>query len=89
MQSLKAVKRKSLIKELKELLNSTALKRAGMNGVSVKAYPQSILISMTEKRKQALGNGLCVGAGFIDFRKAFDTVSHPILSRKLQAIGIW
>ena len=44
---------------------------------------------MTVKRKQALANGLCVGAGFIDFGKAFDTVSHPILSRKLQAIGIW
>ena len=25
---------------------------------------------------------------FIDFQKAFDTVSHEILSRKLQAIGI-
>ena len=38
--------------------------------------------------EQALDNGRCVGAVFIDFQKAFYTVSHPILSRKLQAIGI-
>ena len=43
---------------------------------------------MTEKRKQTLDNGFCVGAVFIDFQKAFDTVLHPILSRKLHNIGI-
>ena len=48
-----------------------------------------MLISMTEKWKQALGNGLCVGAMFIDFQKSFDNVSRPILSHKLQAIGIF
>lgn len=43
-----------------------------------------------EKWKQALDNSLCIGAEFIDFQKAFETVSHliRILSRKLQAIGI-
>lgn len=34
----------SVLTLLKELLNSTALKRAGMNGVSVKAYPQKALL---------------------------------------------
>ena len=47
-----------------------------------------MLLPMTEKGKQALDNNSCVGAVFIDFQKALDTVSHPILSRKLQAIGI-
>ena len=32
--------------------------------------------------------GLTVGAIFIDFQKAFDTVSHEILSLKLHAVGI-
>ena len=45
-------------------------------------------LTMIEKWKQALNNSLCVGAEFIDFQKAFETVSHLILSRKLQAIGI-
>ena len=49
---------------------------------------ESMLISMTESWKLALDNGLPVGAVFIDFQKAFDTVSHSLLSRKLQAIGI-
>ena len=29
-----------------------------------------------------------MGVIFIDFRKAFDTVNHKILSYKLQAVGI-
>lgn len=41
------------------------------------------------RRKQALANGSRVGAVFIDFQKSFDTVSHPILLHKVQAIGIF
>ena len=47
-----------------------------------------MLISMTERWKIAIDNGLTVGAVFIDFQKAFDTVPHDILSYKLHAIGI-
>ena len=57
-----------------------AMLKTGINGVSVKGLSiQSMLISMTEEWKQALGNGLCVGAVFIDFQKSFDTVSHPVI----------
>ena len=57
-----------------------AMLKTGINGVSVKGLStQSMLISMTEEWKQALGNGLCVGAVFIDFQKSFDAVSHPVL----------
>ena len=35
---------------------------------------------MTEKWKLVMDKGLIVGAIFIDFQKAFDTVSHEILS---------
>ncbi|KAL9974522.1 hypothetical protein ACROYT_G011567 [Oculina patagonica] len=47
-----------------------------------------MLISMTERWKTAIDNDLTVGAVFIDFQKAFDTVPHYILSHKLHAIGI-
>ena len=47
-----------------------------------------MLTSMTERWKTAIDNGLTVGAVFIDFQKAFDTVPHYILSHKLHAIGI-
>ena len=43
---------------------------------------------MTEKWNIAIDNGQTVGAVFIDFQKAFDTVSHDILSYKLHAISI-
>ena len=35
-----------------------------------------------------MDKGQIVGAIFIDFQKAFDTVSHEILSLKLNAVGI-
>ena len=57
-------------------------------GFCKRSSTESMLLTMTEKWKQALDNSLCVGAEFINFQKAFETVSHLILSRKLQAIGI-
>ena len=43
---------------------------------------------MTEKWKLVMDRGLIVGAIFIDFQKAFDTVSHEILSLKLKVVDI-
>lgn len=47
-----------------------------------------LLIRMTEDLKNPLDNRLAVGEVFVDFRKAFDTVSHPLLLQKLQGLGI-
>ncbi len=49
---------------------------------------EGILLKMTETWKQSVDNGLTVGVVFIDFQKAFDTVSHEVLSYKLQGAGI-
>ena len=46
------------------------------------------LISMTERWRDALDDNKTVGAIFIDFRKAFDTILHELLPLKLQAVGI-
>ena len=43
---------------------------------------------MTEKWRRAIDAGLVVGVLFIDFRKAFDSVSHPILMKKMSACGL-
>ena len=43
---------------------------------------------MVEKIIHALDSGKVVGGVFIDFKKAYDTVSHDILLRKLEAYGI-
>ena len=49
---------------------------------------EHLLIRMTEDWRQALDNGLTVGVVFVDFRKAFDTVSHSLFLQKLQGLGI-
>ena len=49
---------------------------------------EDVLLHMSEKWRRAVDTGQVVGVLFIDFRKAFDTVSHPILIKKLSACGI-
>ena len=43
------------------------------------------VITVVEKITYALDSGKVVGGVFIDFKKAYDTVSHDILIRKLEA----
>ena len=49
---------------------------------------QLLLAKMTEDWRSAMDRKLVVGVVFIDFRKAFDSVPHNILLRKLQDLGI-
>ena len=46
------------------------------------------LLSMTEQIKSAIDNGDTAIGVFVDFQKAFDTVNHKILLRKLEHYGI-
>ena len=46
------------------------------------------LIEITEKIKQGCDSGKFVSGVFIDFQKAFDTVNHDILLKKLEYYGI-
>ena len=49
---------------------------------------EDLLLYLTETWQAALDQKKVVGILLIDFKKAFDTVSHPILLKKLSAIGI-
>ena len=46
------------------------------------------LISLTEDIRQALDNNYFACGIFIDFQKAFDTVDHNILLKKLEHYGV-
>ena len=46
------------------------------------------IITLVEKVSKALDTGKIVVGVFLDFKKAFDTVDHTILLRKLQLYGI-
>ena len=46
------------------------------------------LLSMTQQIKDAIDNGNVAVGVFVDFQKAFDTVNHKILLRKLEHYGI-
>ena len=46
------------------------------------------LIEITEKIKQGCDSGKFVCGVFLDFQKAFDTINHDILLKKLEHYGI-
>ena len=47
-----------------------------------------LMLHLTEVWRRALDETKVVGIIFIDFKKAFDSISHEIMALKLQACGI-
>ena len=74
---------------LDDHLSKHSLKNPAQWGFAKGLSAEGMLLSLTDRWKMELDKGLTVGALFVDFRKAFDSLSHKILSLKLQAVGIW
>ena len=71
-----------------EFLNESSLKSPSQWGFTRGLSAEGMLLTMTDRWKMDLDKGMLVGAIFVDFRKAFDSISHNILSLKLQAVGL-
>ena len=53
-------------------------------GISRRFSTELLLTQLTETWREAVDVGLVVAVAFIDFKKAFDSVSHAILEMKLE-----
>ena len=47
-----------------------------------------LLVKMTEDWRRALDRNLVVGIVFVDFRKAFDFISHSLLLKKSRDLAL-
>ena len=77
-----------LCSQLKSHLLEHNLKKEHQCGFRPKRSTEDALLYMTEKWRKAIDSGKVVGILFIDFKKAFDSVSHQILLKKLSGCGV-
>ena len=73
---------------LHEFISDTGLLSNKQWGFRASRSTEGLQIHLTETWKQTLDNRQVVAVVYIDFQKAFDTVSHTILRYKLEAVGI-
>ena len=57
-------------------------------GFTKKHSTNHALLNMTQQIKETMDKGNIAIGFFVDFQKAFDTVNHKILLRKLEHYGI-
>ena len=60
---------------------------SSQHGFRAKRSTQTALIKVVDECLSNIDDGQVTAAIFLDLAKAFDTVKHSILVRKLQALG--
>ena len=77
----------TVYRNIDKFINENDLSNENQWGFIKGRSMEGLLTHLTEKFKMAVDNGNLVGAVFINFKKAFDCVSHSILDLGLQVLG--
>ena len=79
---------KLIFEQLYEHLNNNKLISASQSGFRTLHSTLTALIETVDNWSINIDNGLLNGVIFIDLKKAFDTIDHAILLRKLQIYSV-
>ena len=79
---------RSIYLQLKDHLDIFNLHSPHQWGFRENHSTEDLLLHMTEKWQKALDEGKYVAVLFVDLKKAFDSISHNVLHKKLAAHGL-
>ena len=77
-----------LCNQLQNHLTTFNLQSKKQWGFKAGRCTEDLLLHLTESWRKALDKGKVIGVLFLDFKKAFDSISHNILLKKLSACGV-
>ena len=79
---------KIILAHIQEGLAGECMLRGNQHGFISGRSCQTNLVAFYDQVTKSLDAGVAVDVVFLDFRKAFDTVSHPVLIKKLGDCGV-
>ncbi len=89
LPTLSKIFEKHVVKHLYLYLSKYKLLHEAQSGFRSKHSCHTALTSLVDKWLKCMDDGNLVGAIFLDLKKAFDTVDHYILGKKLQCYKIY
>ena len=74
--------------QLMSFLQTNGILSPYQSGFRLNHSTEDVLVKTTDYWRRAVHKGRVVGVIFLDFKKAFDSVPHTLLLKKIESIGI-